>query len=199
MAKEFSAIASISDAGEPQISAEQAYADMVAFMDAHICGDVIPDAEIGTVINALTAIGSDEVSVSDDGALQGNGKIKYSKSGAGIDVDVETILECKGVWDRNRMEWYYDMALNKTGGDAIIKDLVYNFRFISFGTGVKGDFKILTNYSYSVKVDDQERIAEFQNNGKIDVARIDISTNAQWGYCMIATCVISTSEGTLSI
>ncbi len=198
MAKDFSAIASISDAGEPVISEEQAFADMMEFMDTHKAGDILTDDEIGLVINALTAIGSDEVSVSDDGALQGNGKISYKKFGAGIAVKVDSELGCQGVWDRNRMEWLNDMKITKLTGDATVQCLNFTYRFISFGTGVSGASKVFYNYSYTKKVDD-DRLIDFQNNGSIDTSQMDVSTNAQWGYCIIATCEIITNEGALYV
>ncbi len=200
MSKNFTAIASVSADDQPSsMSAEQALEYMKSFIATNKAGYVLSADDLGGVINALKAIGSDEVSISEGGALQGKGTVEYTAEGAGLTVAVSSDLECQGVWDRGRMLWSTRMNLQKNAGDEEALELVFKYHFISFGTGSDGNGKVFYNYSYTKTFKDDNITEAFNAGEKVASSQCDVSTNQQWGYCLIATCEIITAAGNLSV
>ncbi len=202
MTKMFSAIAGVSSGVNDQATdseRKEALANIEDIIATCPVGTVLSEKELATVVESLAAIGSDETSVSSDGAFQGKGDISYSVEGAGMGIKVDSKLECRGFLDRNRMLWIADMTLQMDKPDEEIFELAYTFHFVSFGTGVEGDSKVLYNFTYQKSFSNDTLTDQFAKGEPTRVAQFDTTTNSQWGYCIIVTCDISGKNGTLSV
>lgn len=201
MGKNFTAIGNVSgsESMEKTMDPKEARDFLMGLLETHIAGSTLTSEEAGQVVAALASLGSDEVSVSDDGALQGRSTIEYTAEGAGIEVKVISGIGCKGVLDRCRMEWACNMGVQKTAGDEGAYELKYDFRFASFGTNAAGESVILYNYAYNKNFRSDHVTDAFSKGKQVNASQFDFATHQQWGYFLNATCAIVTSEGTLTV
>lgn len=204
MGKNFTAIASVSS-GDPEkpitstTDPKEALAKMKAFLAEHDAGYVLAGADLANVQDWLAAIGCEEVSVSEDGALEGEGTISYEAEGCGLGVKVDSKLSCKGVWDHARMQWQCAMDVQKTKGEEKAYALNFTFASASFGLDSEGQAKLLYNYSYERDCEGDERVRDFNNGKQTGASKIEISSNTQWGYFLMTECGIVTGQGTLLV
>lgn len=202
MGKNFTAIGNVSNSAdvEKSMSPEEARDYLAAFAESHYSGDVLSADEAGKIVVALASLGSDEMSVSEDGALQGNSVIEYTAEGAGVEVAVCSKIGVKGVLDRCRNQWSCDMGVTKTGGDATVYSLKLAFRFLGFGTSTAGETVVLFDYGYGREFKGSDQmLANFVKGKKASASQFDFSKFEHWGYFLMGTCDIVTSEGTLEV
>ena len=202
MSKNFTAIGNVSNSAdiEKTMSPEDARDYLAAFAESHYSGDILSADEAGKIDVALASLGSDEMSVSDDGALQGNSVIEYSAEGAGVKVDVCSKIGVKGVLDRCRNQWSCDMGLTKTGGDAAVYSLNFKFRFLGFGTSTAGESVVLFDYGYGREFKGSDKmLSDFVKGKKASASQFDFSKFEHWGYFLMGTCEVVTSEGALLV
>lgn len=202
MEKNFTAIASVSS-GDPETpitsstDPKEACAKMKEFLAVHETGYLLTDEDLTNVQDWLAAIGCDEVSVSDDGALQGEGTIGYEVEGCGLTVQVNSKLNCESVWDHARMQWSCAMQVRKLAGDEKVYALNFSFVSASFGLSADGKAKLLYNYAYERNCEGDERVRDFNQGKQAGASKIEISSNTQWGYFLLTECDIVTGQGTL--
>ena len=202
MGKNFTAIGNVSNSAdvEKTMSAEEARDYLADFAESHYSGDILSADEAGKVVVALASLGSDEMSVSEDGALQGSSVIEYDAEGAGVAVSVCSKIGVKGVLDRCRNQWSCDMGLVKTGGDATVYSLKFAFRFMGFGTSTAGESVVLFDYGYGREFKGSDKmLADFVKGKKASASQFDFSKFEHWGYFLMGTCDVVTSEGTLEV
>ena len=202
MGKNFTAIGNVSNSAdiEKTMSPEGARDYLAAFAESHYSGDILSADEAGKIVVALASLGSDEMSVSEDGALQGNSVIEYTAEGAGIEVSVCSKIGVKGVLDRCRNQWSCDMGVTKTGGDATVYSLKFAFRFLGFGTSTAGETVVLFDYGYGREFKGSDQmLADFVKDKKASASQFDFSKFEHWGYFLMGTCDVATSEGTLEV
>lgn len=202
MGKKFTAIGNVSNSAdvEKSMSPEEARDYLAAFAESHYSGDVLSADEAGKIVVALASLGSDEMSVSEDGALQGNSVIEYTAEGAGVEVAVCSKIGVKGVLDRCRNQWSCDMGVTKMGGDATVYSLKFAFRFLGFGTSTAGETVVLFDYGYGREFKGSDQmLANFVKGKKASASQFDFSKFEHWGYFLMGTCDIVTSEGTLEV
>ena len=202
MGKNITAIGNVSNSAdvEKSMSPEEARDYLAAFAESHYSGDVLSADEAGKIVVALASLGSDEMSVSEDGALQGNSVIEYTAEGAGVEVAVCSKIGVKGVLDRCRNQWSCDMGVTKMGGDATVYSLKFAFRFLGFGTSTAGETVVLFDYGYGREFKGSDQmLADFVKGKKASASQFDFSKFEHWGYFLMGTCDIVTSEGTLEV
>lgn len=202
MGKNFTVIGNVSNSAdvEKSMSPEEARDYLAAFAESHYSGDVLSADEAGKIVVALASLGSDEMSVSEDGALQGNSVIEYTAEGAGVEVSVCSKIGVKGVLDRCRNQWSCDMGVTKMGGDATVYSLKFAFRFLGFGTSTAGETVVLFDYGYGREFKGSDQmLANFVKGKKASASQFDFSKFEHWGYFLMGTCDIVTSEGTLEV
>ena len=202
MGKNFTAIGNVSNSAdvEKSMTPEEARDYLADFAESHYSGDILSADEAGKVVVALASLGSDEMSVSEDGALQGSSVIEYDAEGAGVSVSVCSKIGVKGVLDRCRNQWSCDMGLTKTGGDATVYSLKFAFRFMGFGTSTAGESVVLFDYGYGREFKGSDKVlADFVKGKKVAASQFDFSKFEHWGYFLMGTCNLITSEGTLEV
>lgn len=163
-------------------------AKVYEIVNASPAGTVL-SAEDSAIVRAyLAAIGSASVTNSTDGALQGCEESEYAVEGAGAKLAVKSELECKGVWDRTRMQWTGKMTVAEEGGAGIIS-CEFTFTYASFTVTADGRVKVLYTSTHSRKYEG------VYAESPIVSTFIGTSNNVQWGYFMGACCKVVTEEG----
>lgn len=180
---------------------QEIYAKVEEIMASKPAGSELTEEEVAILRAYLPAIGTDEASQDDNYSLQGNGTVTKKAEGAGVSVDATGILDVESRWEQehDRKQWSGTMKVQRTGGDAQVKELTFNFYYLSIGMGVSGNFVVLYNEHYSRTFNDPYHLKDFNEGGEAQASRYDISKHIQWGFYMHCTCEIRTDQGTLLI
>ena len=173
------------------------YAKVEEIMAVCPMGTVLTDEQVAILRAYLPAIGCDEASQDDNYSLQGNGHVSKTAEGCGISVKADGYLTVESRWHADRKQWTGDMHVTRTGGEAKVKELVFDFYFFSIGQDVEGNFIVLYNAHYERAFIDPYHLADFNGGGTAQASRMDISKHIQWGFYMHVKCSILTAEGTL--
>ena len=196
------AIAAINDPNavpSGNISVEDACFKIADIAENKTMGYVLTDEEYAEVWDCLATIGNAETSISDDGSLQGKNHIEYDIEGQGITVRTKADLSCTGVWDRTRMEWIGNIAVQKTAGEAEAVRLRFTYRFLSFGLDPENKPVLQYNFTFVRDQNANEFVSQFNKGEEVSSASVGTSSNVQWGFCIIASCKIVTSESTIIV
>lgn len=180
-------------------SDEQAiYAKVEEIMMRSPMGTVLKDEDVAILRSYLPAIGCDEASRDDSGSLQGKGEVLKKAEGCGISVDARGVLSVESRWHADRKQWTGIMYVTRTGGEAQVKELQFEFHYLSVGKDDQGRFIVLYNEIYHRSFNDPYHLADFNGGGTAQASRMDISKHAQWGFYMHVKCKVLTAEGTLA-
>ena len=178
---------------------EAIYEKVEEIMKRNPMGSVLSDEDVAVLRAYLPAIGCDEASRSDEGSLQGKGLVTKSAEGCGVSIDAKGDLQVESRWNAERKQWMGDMHVTRTGGEAEVKELRFDFYFLSIGMGSAGKFIVLYNEQYTRRFNDPFHLSDFNGGGTAQASRMDISKHIQWGFYMHAKCSVLTAEGTLVI
>lgn len=178
---------------------EEIYAKVEGILKSHPAGSVLSDEEVAILRAYLPAIGTDEANQDEDYSLQGKGTVTKKAEGCGVAVDATGILEVQSRWGQERKQWSGTMKVQRTGGEAQVKELTFDFYFMSIGQNAEGQFIVLYAEHYTRSFNDPYHLADFNGGGQAQASRFDISKHIQWGFYMHSTCKIRTDEGTLLI
>lgn len=166
-------------------------------------GAVLSDEDSTLVSESLPKIGCKNTSTAAGGAFQGNDSFTFDAEGAGVTLRVASKLscDCAADADRNPMVWTVDTTLEKIGGNAYIGKLIFNYTFIGFGNDSKtGKPKVMFNYSHKRIFTGESLEVNLLGEGKpASTSHMNFSNVLQWGFCMIATCTVKTSQGSFEI
>ena len=162
---------------------------------------VLSDEDLAILRAYLPAISSDELSQDDRYSLQGKGIVTKHAEGCGVAVDAIGELDVTSRWElhHDRKQWTGVMKVNRTGGKAVVKELTFEFYYLSIGQDADGNFVVLYNEHYTRTFNDPYHLSDFNNGGQAQALRYDISKHIQWGFYMHVKCSIRTDEGSLVI
>ena len=181
-------------------SDEQAiYAKVEEIMMRSPMGTVLSDEDVAILRSYLPAIGCDEVTEGDNGSVQGKGEVSKKAEGCGIAVEARGVLSVESRWHADRKQWTGVMYVTRTGGEAEVKELSFDFHYLSIGQDENGRFIVLYNELYQRSFNDPYHLADFNGGGTAQASRMDISKHVQWGFFMHVKCKVLTAEGTLVI
>ena len=178
---------------------QEIYAKVEEIMQRCPMGTVLSDEDVAILRSYLPAIGSDEASQDDNYSLQGKGEVTKKAEGCGIAVDARGVLSVESRWHADRKQWAGTMYVTRTGGEAEVKELTFDFYYLSIGQDVDGNFIVLYNEHYQRSFNDPYHLSDFNGGGTAQASRLDISKHVQWGFYMHAKCSVLTAEGTLVI
>lgn len=178
---------------------QEIYSKINEIMMRSPMGTVLEDEDVAILRSYLPAIGCDEPSQDNDGSLQGKGEVTKKAEGCGIAVDARGVLSVESRWHAVRKQWTGTMYVTRTGGEAEVKELRFEFHYLSIGQDVNGKFIVLYNEIYNRSFNDPYHLADFNGGGTAQASRMDISKHIQWGFYMHAKCSILTADGTLEI
>ena len=180
---------------------QEIYAKVEEIMAKNPMSSVLSDEDVAVLRAYLPAIGSDEASQDDNYSLQGNGTVTKSAEGCGIAVDATGELDVTSRWEQHhdRKQWSGVMKVKRTGGEAKVKELTFDFYYLSIGKDAQGNFIVLYNEHYTRSFNDPYHLADFNGGGQAQASRYDISKHIQWGFFMHVQCSVRTDEGTLVI
>lgn len=181
---------------------EQAvYAAIEDIMESCPCGTELTDEQIQIIRAYLPAVGCDEASQDENYSLQGKGTVTKTAEGCGIKVEATGELEVKSRWEQHhdRKQWSGNMNVKRVGGEAEVKELTFDFYYLSIGLSVNNRPLVLYNEHYRRSFNDPYHLADFNGGGTAQASRCDISKHIQWGFFMHVKCAVRTDEGTLVI
>ena len=204
MEKLFTAIGNFYNDGSEQLvdvpSDElEVYAKVEEIIARSPMGAILSPEDVTILRSYLPAIGSDEATQDADGSLQGKGLVTKTAEGCGVAVKATGELEVESRWHANRKQWTGNMKVERTGGEAQVKELSFEFDYLSVGQDVQGNFIVLYNERYFRSFNDPYHLADFNGGGQAQASRCDISKHIQWGFYMRAKCRLLTDEGTLEL
>lgn len=193
-AKSFAAVATFAEneeaaAVEVPGDIAEVRAKLQEIADKYGMGEVLSDEDQLIIKAYLPAIGCNEVGVSPDNALVGGGSYAFERSELGCDFKVEGNMWCKGVGE-GRIEYYNEMKVAKTGGDAKVLDMAFTFRGVSYGMGPSGALKVLYKREFT---------RSFSGVDAAAASFDDRYTFTQWGFFYTASCDVATSKGTVTL
>ena len=180
---------------------QEIYAKIEEIMESCPAGTVLTSEQIQILRAYLPAIGCDEATRDDNNSLQGKGMVTKKVEGCGVSVEATGELEVVSRWEQhhNRKQWTGSMNIKRTGGDAQVKELNFNFYVLSIGVSVDDQLIVLYNEHYTRTFNDPYHLADFNGGGTAQTSRIDISKHVQWGFYMHASCGVRTDQGTLLV
>ena len=170
-------------------SIDEITAALNELVDRYEMGEVISEEDQAIVKAYLPVVGTDECSLSADNSLVGEGQFEYDLSESGCDLHVKGALGCKGVGE-NRIEWWGDMSVAKTGGDTAITNFEFTFRGACFGVGPTGVMKMIYKREFT---------RDFNASEAASGSFFDRYTLTQWGFYFTGTCKLSTSKGDIVV
>ena len=178
---------------------QEVYAKVEEIMNTKTAGSKLSAEELAILRAYLPAIGCDEQTQDDNYSLQGKGTATKKAEGAGLSVEATGILDVESRWEQehDRKQWSGTMKVKRTGGEGIVKELTFDFYYLSVGMDVEGDFVVLYNKHYNRTFNDPYHLKDFDEGGEAQASRYDISKHVQWGFYMHTTCTIRTDMGTL--
>ena len=180
---------------------EEIYAAIEKIMDECPAGTILTKEQIDILRAYLPAIGCDEATRDDNYSLQGKGTVTKKAEGCGIAVEATGELEVVSRWEQahDRKQWTGNMNIKRAGGDAQVKELTFNFYYLSIGVSVDNQPIVLYNEHYVRSFNDPYHLADFNGGGTAQASRIDISKHIQWGFFMHVSCGVRTDQGTLLV
>ena len=178
---------------------EEVYAKVEEIMDSCPCGTILTDDQVAVLRSYLPIIGCDEVTEGQNGSFEGKGTVTKNAEGCGVSVEATGECEVASRWGSDRKQWVGNMRVKRTGGDAQVKELTFEFRYLSLGMNTEKKFIVLYNEHYTRTFNDPYHLADFNGGGTAQASRIDISKHVQWGYFMHLKCALRTDQGTLTI
>ena len=180
---------------------EDIYEAISKFIDENPMGSYISDDDLKMLRAYLPAVGCDEATRDGNGGLQGKGIVTKKKSGCGVEVEATGDIAVESRWEQHhdRKQWSGVLDVQRCGGDAKVKELTFNFTYLSIGKDAEGKFRVLYSAKYERTFNDPYHLADFNNGGKASASRFDISKHIQWGFYMLVTCKLRTDEGTLRV
>lgn len=180
---------------------EAIYAKVEEIMESCPAGSILTSEQIQILRAYLPAIGCDETTRDDNASLQGIGKVTKTAEGCGIKVEATGKLEVMSRWEQHhdRKQWSGNMNVKRAGGDAQVKELTFDFYYMSIGISVDNQPIVLYNEHYTRSFNDPYHLADFNGGGTAQASRIDISKHIQWGFYMHVKCSVRTDLGTLVI
>ena len=178
---------------------QEIYAKVEEIMARSPMGTVLKDEDVAILCSYLPAIGCDEATQDDSGSMQGKGEVTKKAEGCGISVDARGVLSVESRWHADRKQWTGTMFVTRTGGEAQVKELKFDFHYLSIGQDFNGKFIVLYNELYERSFNDPYHLADFNGGGTAQASRMDISKHIQWGFYMHAKCSVLTADGTLVI
>lgn len=186
---------------EVPASEEEIYAKIEYIIENNPMGSVLSDEDVKILRSYLPAVGSDEANQDGNGSLQGKGVVSKTAEGCGISVKATGTLSVESRWEQHhdRKQWTGNIDIERTGGDAQVKELAFNFQYISIGQNEEGQFIVLFSSNETRTFNDPYHLADFNNGGKAQASRAAISKFIQWGFFMRATCAVRTDQGTLLV
>ena len=162
-------------------------------------GTVLSGEQIQILRAYLPAIGCDEATRDENYSLQGKGTVTKKAEGCGIAVEATGDLEVASRWHADRKQWTGNMQVKRAGGEAQVKELTFNFYYLSIGISVNNEPIVLYNEHYTRSFNDPYHLADFNGGGTAQASRLDISKHIQWGFYMHASCKVRTDAGTLLV
>ena len=178
---------------------QEIYAKVEEIMKECPVGTVLSKEQIDILRAYLPAIGCDEATRDDNYSLQGKGTVTKKAEGCGIAVEATGELDVTSRWHADRKQWTGNMQVKRVGGEAQVKELTFNFYYLSIGVSVDNKPIVLYNEHYVRSFNDPYHLADFNGGGTAQASRVDISKHVQWGFYMHATCAVRTDEGTLLV
>ena len=180
---------------------EEIYAAIEKIMDECPAGTILTKEQIDILRAYLPAIGCDEATRDGNYSLQGKGTVTKKAEGCGIAVEATGELEVVSRWEQahDRKQWTGNMNIKRAGGDAQVKELTFNFYYLSIGVSVDNQPIVLYNEHYVRSFNDPYHLADFNGGGTAQASRIDISKHIQWGFFMHVSCGVRTDQGTLLV
>ena len=159
----------------------------------------LSDEDLAVLRAYLPAIGCDEISQDERFSLQGKGIVTKTAEGCGVAAKATGELDVSSRWElhHDRKQWSGTMKVERLGGEAQVKELTFDFYYMSIGQDVDGNFIVLYNEHYTRSFNDPYHLADFNNGGQAQAIRYDISKHIQWGFYMHVKCSLRTDEGSL--
>ena len=192
--KHYAAVATFAqsdDAGNIEVPGD--IAEVIAALDAIVAkydmGDVIAEEDQAIIKAYLPAVGVDSSELSPDNALVGAGTYAFDMSELDCDLHVEGNMGCSGAGE-GRIEWWADMAVKKTGGDASIANFKFTFQGAGFGVGPTGVMKLIYKRDFTRDFNASEAAAG---------SFYDRYTLTQWGFYYTSQCEVLTDKGTVVV
>lgn len=167
----------------------EALEELEAMLADYEMGDAISEVDLAQLKSLLPVIGAENVRLSDDGALVGEGNFGFESSGFGCDFAVKGYLGSEGHGE-GRTDMWLSMDVEKTRGTASILSYKFVFNAYSFGTGPSGAVKLLFKREFERTFDQPNAAAG---------SYYDLSTNTQTGFLYTAKCIVQTTEGHFTI
>lgn len=192
--KQYAAVATFAQSDEAgTIEVPGDVAEVIAALDGIVAkydmGDAISEEDQAIVKAYLPAIGADSSELSQDNALVGEGSYAFDKSELGCDLHAEGRMGCRGAGE-GRIEWWADMAVSKTGGEARIANFKFTFKGAGFGVGPTGVMKLIYKRDFS---------RDFNASESAAGSFFDRYTLTQWGFYYTSTCEVLTDKGTIVV
>lgn len=180
---------------------KEVYAAVEKIMEECPAGTVLNKDQVAILRAYLPAIGCDEATRDDNYSLQGKGTVTKRSEGCGIVVDATGELDVTSRWEQHhdRKQWSGRMQIKRAGGEAQVKELTFNFYYLSIGVSVNNEPIVLFNEHFVRTFNDPYHLADFNGGGTAQAVRYDISKHVQWGFYMKCTCGVRTDEGTLLV
>ena len=204
MEKIFTAIGNFYNDGSEQLvdvpSDElEVYAKVEEIIARSPMGKVLPPEDVAILRSYLPVIGCDEATQDADGSMQGKGVVSKTAEGCGVAAELIGELEVESRWHANRKQWTGNMKVLRKGGELQVKELSFEFDYLSIGQDAQGNFIVLYNERYYRSFNDPYHLADFNGGGQAQASRCDISKHIQWGFYMRAKCCLRTDQGTLEL
>ncbi|HAM15127.1 MAG TPA: hypothetical protein DCP91_04585 [Eggerthellaceae bacterium] len=206
MEKIFTAIGDFYNEADAQLidvpeNEEEIYAAVEEIMDNCPAGSVLTKEQVAILRAYLPAIGCDEATRDENYSLQGKGTVTKKAEGCGIAVEATGELNVESRWEQHhdRKQWAGNMNVKRVGGEAEVKELTFNFYYLSIGISVNNEPIVLFCEHYTRTFNDPYHLADFNGGGTAQASRFDISKHIQWGFYMKCTCSVRTDEGTLLV
>ena len=178
---------------------QEIYAKIDDIIARNPMSTVLSDEDVAILRAYLPAIGCDEATRDGNGSLQGKGEVTKKAAGKGIEVEATGVLDVESRWHAERKQWTDHMYVKRTGGEAQVKELTFEFYNLSIGQNAEGQFIVLYSAHFTRTFNDPYHLADLNGGGTAQASRIDISKHNQWGFYMHAICKIRTDEGTLIV
>ena len=178
---------------------QEIYSKVDEILDRCPMGTVLSDEDLAILRAYLPAIGCDEATRDANYSLQGKGEVTKKAAGCGIEVEATGKLDVESRWHAERKQWSGNMYVKRVGGEAQVKELTFEFFYLSIGMNNEGKFIILYSAHFARTFNDPYHLADFNGGGTAQASRYDISKHNQWGFYMHAQCKVRTDEGTLII
>jgi hypothetical protein len=178
---------------------QEIYAKVEDIMTRNPMSSKLSDEDLAVLRAYLPAIGCDEISQDERFSLQGKGIVTKTAEGCGVAAKATGELDVSSRWElhHDRKQWSGTMKVERLGGEAQVKELTFDFYYMSIGQDVDGNFIVLYNEHYTRSFNDPYHLADFNNGGQAQAIRYDISKHIQWGFYMHVKCSLRTDEGSL--